>query len=145
VLAGFPQAAYICGLVYVSFAIFRVLSQRRQVPIKSWLPALGGMGAALALGSLAGAVVLLPLQELASVSDRAGALDYEWATYTNFWPPNVFTFFVPYIYGDASNLSYIGPPPFWENYGYVGAATAILAIYGAGRLWRRPIVRSSSP
>jgi hypothetical protein len=141
VLAGFPQAAYICGLVYGSFALFRAVSERRQLgPVRTWVPWLGGIAGALILGAVAGAVVLLPLQELSSVSDRSGPLDYEWATYTNFWPPLVFSFFVPYIYGDASDLTFIGPPPFWEMYGYVGAATAILAIYGAVREWRRPLV-----
>jgi hypothetical protein len=139
-LAGFPQAAYICGLVYVSFALFRAFSSRRFVAIGEWLPPLAGIAGALALGAAAGAVVLLPLAELVAVSDRAGTLRYDFATYTNFWPPLVFSFFAPYIYGDASDLSYIGPPPFWENYGYVGVATATLAIYGAGRLWRRPPV-----
>jgi hypothetical protein len=141
VLAGFPQAAYNCGLVYGSFALFRAISQRRELgPVKAWMTSLAGIAGALALGGLAGAVVLLPLQELASVSDRAGALDYEWATYTNFWPPMIFSFFAPYIYGDASDLSYIGPPVFWETFGYVGAATAVLAVYGACREWRRPLV-----
>jgi len=141
VLAGFPQAAYNCGLLYGSFALFRALSGRRELgPVKTWMTSLAGIAGALALGGLAGAVVLLPLQELAGVSDRAGALDYEWATYTNFWPPMIFSFFAPYIYGDASDLSFIGPPPFWEMYGYVGAATAILAVYGAAREWRRPPV-----
>jgi hypothetical protein len=141
VLAGFPQAAYICGLVYGSFALFRVISERRQLgSIGTWMPWLAGIAGALVLGAFAGAVVLLPLQELASTSDRAGPLNYEWATYTNFWPPLVFSFFVPYVYGDASDLSFIGPPPFWEMYGYVGAATAVLAVYGAGREWRRPLV-----
>jgi hypothetical protein len=141
VLAGFPQAAYICGLVYGSFAIFRPLADRqRRGRVREWLPLVGGIAGALVLGAAAGAVVLLPLAELTSLSDRAGGLDFKWATLTNFWPPSIFSFFVPYIYGDGSDRSFIGPPPFWEQYGYVGAATAILAIYGAGREWRRPLV-----
>lgn len=141
VLAGFPQAAYICGLVYGSFAVFRALSDReRRGRLRDWLPLVGGIAGALVLGAAAGAVVLLPLAELTSVSDRAGGLDFKWATLTNFWPPSIFSFFVPYIYGDGSDRSYIGPPPFWEQYGYVGFATAVLAIYGAGREWRRPLV-----
>jgi hypothetical protein len=141
VLAGFPQAAHICGLVYGSFALFRALSDPgRRIRVREWLPLVGGVAGTLALGAAAGAVVLFPLAELTSLTDRAGGLDFKWATYTNFWPPNIFSFFVPYIYGDGSNLTYIGPPPFWEQYGYVGAATAILAVYGAGREWRRPQV-----
>ena len=30
---------------------------------------------------------------------------------------------------------------FWEDYGYVGAATFLLAVYGALREWRRPTVQ----
>lgn len=142
VLAGFPQAAYICGLAYGSFALFRSISERRQLgPVRTWVRLLGGIACALLLGAAAGAVVLLPLQELGSVSDRGGPLDYQWATYTHFWPPLLFSFFVPYVYGDGADLTYIGPPPFSESYGYVGLATAILAIYGAAREWRRPLVR----
>jgi hypothetical protein len=142
VLAGFPQAAYICGLVYGSFALFRVLSDRRRFgAVSRWLPLLGGLAAAMVLGAAAGAVVLLPLAELAGVSDRAGALNYEWATYTNFWPRNFLTFFVPYINGDASDGTYFGPPPFWENYGYVGGATMLFAIYGAIRERRRGVTK----
>jgi hypothetical protein len=141
VLAGFPQAAYICALLYGSFALFRAFSGRPwRGAIKQWLPLVAGIAGVLALGAASGAVVLLPLAELGSLSDRAGSLDYHWATFTNFWPGNFWTFFVPYINGDASDLTYIGPPPFWENYGYVGGATAILAIYGAVRERRRPLV-----
>ena len=141
VLAGFPQAAYISALLYGAFALFRALTRREQLgPPRVWLPWLGGIAGALVLGAAAGAVVLLPLAELASVSDRAQPLDYQWATYTNFWPPNVLTFFVPYINGDATDLTYIGPPPFWENYAYAGAATALLAIYGGVRERRRRLV-----
>ncbi|MEO6235699.1 MAG: hypothetical protein ABIQ52_01805, partial [Vicinamibacterales bacterium] len=141
VLAGFPQAAYICALVYGSLALFRVLTPPQPlVRLRERLPLMAGIAGALTLGAAAGAVVLLPLSELAGVSDRAGGLDYHWATFTNFWPWNTLTFFVPYLNGDASDLTYIGPPPFWENYGYVGGATACLAVYGAIRERRRPLV-----
>jgi hypothetical protein len=141
VLAGFPQSAYICALVYGSFALFRVVQEReRFAAVREWLPLSTGFAAALALGAATGAIVLLPLAELTAYTDRVVPLDYRWATYTNFWPRNFFTFFIPYINGDASNGTYIGPPPFWENYGYVGLATMLLAIYGAVRERRRAVV-----
>ena len=141
VLAGFPQAVYISGLVYGSFALFRAVSERRRLgPLTTWVPWLGGIAVALMLGAAAGAVVLLPLFELAGVSHQSGPLNYDFATETIFWPPGVLTFFAPYIYGDGADLTWIGTQPFLENYGYVGLATVVLAIYGAAREWRRPLV-----
>ena len=144
VLAGFPQSAYICGLTYGSFAVFRAFTNRQRlgrVPLS--LLVLVGLGIATAIGVAAGAVVLLPLSELGAVSDRSQALGWEWATGLAYWPRNVLTFLVPYINGDISDGTYAGGNIFWEDYGYVGAATFLLALYGAARDWRRPLVAFS--
>ena len=128
-LSGFPQSAYICAIVYGSFALFRLIADRRRLgPLPVWLKLAAGLGLAIALGGAAGAIVLLPLSKLGSVSDRSEALGYLWSTRLAYWPWNWMTFFVPYINGDISNNSYIGPPFFWEDYGYVGARP--------GRCWR---------
>jgi hypothetical protein len=139
VLCGFPQSAYICALVYGSFALFRAVTEREGLgPLPVRLGLLGALGVASLLGAAAGAVVLLPLSELGSVSDRAEALGWEWSTRLAYWPRNVLTFLVPYINGDISDNTYSGPTYlFWEDYGYVGIATVLLAIYGAVRE-RRP-------
>ena len=92
-----------------------------------------------AIGAAAGAIVLLPLSKLGAISDRAEALGWEWSTLLAYWPPNILTFFAPYIHGDIANNTYAGPPFFWEDYGYVGLATALLAIYEGVRGWRRRI------
>lgn len=141
VLSGFPQSAYICALVYGAFALFRALQGRAgyESP-RTWVALLGGLAVAVALGAAAGAVVLLPMSALGSISDRAATLGYEWSTRLAYWPPNLLTFLLPYVNGDISNNSYVGPPFFWEDYGYVGAATFLLAIYGGVRERRRPIV-----
>jgi hypothetical protein len=140
-LSGFPQSFYICALVYGSFVMFRAISNRRELgSLATWLALLGGIAAVTALGAAAGAVVLLPLSKLGSISDRAEALGYEWSTRLAYWPPNVLSFFAPYIHGDISDNSYTGPPFFWEDYGYVGLATVLLAIYGSVREWRRAAV-----
>jgi hypothetical protein len=142
VLAGFPQSAYICGLAYGAFAVFRVVLERRRLgSVRSGATVLGAIVVALALGAIAGAVVLLPLSELGSVSDRATSLGYKWATYISYWPPNVLTFLFPYINGDFGNATYIGPPLFWEDYAYVGAAPFLLALYAAFHARRRPLVQ----
>ena len=141
VLSGFPQSAYICALVYGAFALFRALQRRAPgASLRSWLLPLVGFGAAALLGAAAGAFVLLPMSALGSLSDRAATLGYEWSTRLAYWPPNVLTFLIPYVNGDISDNTYKGPPFFWEDYGYVGAATFLLAIYGSVRERRRPIV-----
>jgi hypothetical protein len=140
VLAGFPQSAYICALLYGTFMLFRLVQERRRFAgAREPLALVAGFAAAFALGAAAGAVVLLPLAEFTTMTDRVAPLNYLWATYTNFWPPNILTFFVPYLNGDSTNATYIGDTPFWENYGYVGVATALLAIYGVARERRRPV------
>jgi hypothetical protein len=139
-LSGFPQSVYICALVYGSFTLFRAMADRRRHGSFSvWLSLLAGLGAATLLGAAAGAAALLPLSKLGDVSDRAEALGWIWSTRLAYWPTNLATFLWPYVNGDISNNTYIGPPFFWEDYGYVGLATALLAMYGI-RERRRPVV-----
>jgi hypothetical protein len=141
VLCAFPQSAYICALTYGAFALFRAWSWRRALAgPRSAIGLLGGLGVAVALGAAAGAIVLLPLSALGSVSDRAETLGYEWSTRLAYWPENLWTFIVPYINGDISDNSYVGPPFFWEDYGYVGLATFVLAFYGGIRERTRSVV-----
>jgi len=142
VLSGFPQSAYICGLVYGAFALFRALADRQRLgSVRLWVTLVVGAGLAATLGAAAGAVVLLPLSTLGSVSDRAEALGWEWSTRLAYWPRNWMNFFVPYVHGDISDNTYVGRSIFWEDYGYVGLATVLLAIYGAVRGRRqRPVV-----
>lgn len=141
VLAGFPQSAYICALVYGAFAIFRAWQGRVAFGSpRAWLFLLGGFGVAAILGAASGAFVMLPLSAVGSLSDRAEPLGYVWATRLAYWIPNALTFLIPYANGDISDNTYVGPPFFWEDYGYVGAATVLLAIYGGLRDRRRPVV-----
>lgn len=140
-LSAFPQSFYICGLVYGSFVLFYAILNRRALgSMATWFGVLGGIAAVTALGAAAGAVALLPLAKVGAVSDRAEALGWEWATRLAYWPPNVWTFLSPYVHGDISDNTYTGPPFFWEDYGYVGLATVLLAIYGGVRERRRPVV-----
>lgn len=135
-LAGFPQSVYISALVYGALVASRMgwllvpggrglpLS-RRVAPVK--VLALGALGA-VAVGALVGMVALLPLRELGSLSDRSGAGTYEWATQFGYWPRNFFTFFAPYANGNIADGTYRGTGIFWEDYGYVGLVTVLLAI-----------------
>jgi len=139
-LCGFPQSIYICALAYGAFVLFRAIGNRRALgPVSRWCMLLAGIAFVTALGAAAGAIVLLPLSKLGAVSDRAEALGWVWSTLLAYWPPNIINFFLPYAHGDIANNTYSGPPFFWEDYGYVGLATALLAIVEGVRGRRRPI------
>ncbi len=141
-LSGFPQSAYICALFYAAFGLVRAASLRgraRGVPRSVvWALALTAVGV---LACASGAVILLPMRELANLSSRAHDLGYDFSTSVPYWPRNVITFLVPYANGDVSDMSYVGPSLFWEDYGYVGAATFLLAVYAAVRERKRSLVR----
>ncbi len=77
----------------------------------------------------------------AATSDRSQALGWEWATFWQYWPPNILTFVKPYIYGDISDATYRGRGIFWEDYGYIGLVPFVLAVYGGIAERRRPSVR----
>lgn len=140
-LAGFPQSAYICALVYGCFSLYRGVQQRRAAPHdRRWQTALMMLAASVALGAAAGAVVMLPLSQLGAVSDRAEALGWDWSTRLAYWTPNLIQFVFPYANGNIADNTYQGPPFFWEDYGYVGLLTFILAIYGGLRDRRRSVV-----
>jgi hypothetical protein len=137
VLCGFPQSTYICALVYGAFALVRAIEHRREMESpRSWIVWLAVAAVAVGLGAASGAVVMLPLAKLGSISDRAEALGWDWATRLAYWPTNAWMFLFPYANGDISNNSYQGPPFFWEDFSYLGFFTFLLAIYGAARAWR---------
>lgn len=142
VLAGFPQSAFICAIAYGAYALYLALTQSERGDfVRRVVVPLGEAACAISLGALSGATLLLPLAALGAVSDRGEGNTFEWATQINYDPRNALTFLLPYARGDVSDGSYQGRGLFWEDYGYVGAATFLLAIYVAVRHFRTPRVR----
>jgi hypothetical protein len=143
-LAGFPQSVYIASLVYGALVLVRLVwlavPGRREIGVRArFRPVLGLGGAALVavgVGALIGMVTLLPLRELGSLSDRSQGGTFAWATQYNYWPRSFLSFFVPYANGDISNLTFRGTSIFWEDFGYVGLLTMLLAVLTVA-VWRR--------
>jgi len=141
VLCGFPQSAYISGLVYACFALYRLASSiRRGLAWREALGLLAGVGAAAVVAGAIGGVVLLPLSAAGSVSDRAETLGWDWSTRLAYWPPNVLTFVRPYLFGFAGNGTYTGDSIYWEDYGYLGVLPFLFACYAVAAGRRKPIV-----
>ena len=140
-LSGFPQSVYICALVYGAFALFRAIADRQRVgSCRAWLALLGGIARGHRAGRGGGGGRAPPAVGARSVSDRVrgarlGVVDAPGLLAAEH--PDVLS---PYINGDISDNTYIGPPFFWEDYGYVGVATFLLAVYGGVRERRRPVV-----
>jgi len=152
-LAGHTQTAYYCGLVYVSYFLFRYFVGRKKPesgrkkrteqiaasnanffrnPRTTWF------AIAIAIAAGISAVQLLPTYELVSLSQRSGGVTFEYAANYAYDPSNIKTFFYPYANGDIGNATYRGKSIFWEDYGYVGLITTLFALYAAVALWKKP-------
>lgn len=141
VVCGFPQSVYISGLVYGVWALVLLIGMRERV---GRIPLAFVLGSSLVLmvvlAVLCGAPMLLPLAELGKVSDRRGALSWEFASMAPYAWTDLLNFLSPYANGDIADSTYRGEGIFWENYGYVGAATFVLAGWALIRGLRRPRV-----
>ena len=148
-LAGNPQIAYYCGALYVAYFTLRHLAKERARTARLRDAARGVLRSkltwcflgALVLGVLLAAVQLLPTYELVSMSDRSGGVTFEYASRYAYDPADFWTFLYPYRNGDIGNLSYTGRGIFWEDYGYVGVATFLLALSAPLCWWRSWHVR----
>ena len=154
-LSGHTQVTYYSGLLYIFYFGFRILNRYKEQSSKTeygkmiynrWLRLLkdnrlylfAGM---LILGSLLGAVQLLPTYELVSLSQRSGGVTFDYASNYAYDPKNLLMFIYPYINGDISNATYTGNSIFWEDYGYVGVIIFIMAVYSIFRNWKKWFVK----
>jgi hypothetical protein len=151
-LSGHTQIAYYSGLVYIAYYVFRYIHFRKEIVREKKSPApplwrtrfsLYFIGV-LVLGSVLGAVQLIPTYELVSLSQRSGGVTFDYAANYAYDPNNIFTFFYPYINGDIGAGTYTGKSVFWEDYGYVGIIILVLAFYAAIRQWKNPYVKMFS-
>jgi len=146
-LAAFPQSAYNAALVYAALVAARCLwllttaaGHGSGIDKSSTVGFAAGALAAAAIGVLIGMAQLLPLWEFGTLSDRSGGGTFEWATKFNYWPRNALTFLLPYANGDGFEQMSRGQSVFWEDYGYVGLTTVLLALVAVASRWRRFVV-----
>jgi hypothetical protein len=98
------------------------------------------------VGAALAAVQLLPTAEYLMQSQRAQAVDYEFAMTYSFWPWRFLTLLAPGLFGTPVIGDYWGYANYWEDAVYVGllpfvmAVTAVLrrgkgsGVQGGGRL-----------
>ncbi len=122
-LAGHAQVAWYTLILLVVWVIFRARSN--SVPIRSAVLTLAVAGA---LGFAIAAVQLIPTLEYASISNRAGDLDPEFALTYSFWPWRALGLVAPDLFGNPGTADYWGYGNFWEDAIYVGVLPLLLAI-----------------
>jgi Bacterial membrane protein YfhO len=142
-LAGNAQTAYYCGVLYLLYFPLRLLHQFRGAGVLAVVRSklTWAFVAALSLGSLLAAVQLIPTYELVSYTQRAGGVSFDYASGYAYDLASAWTFVFPYLNGDIGNGTYTGHGIFWEDYGYVGFLTLLLALYAAVRCWKTWHVR----
>ena len=153
-LSGNAQTAYYSGLLYLFYFPFRLFSSQRSVAVGSRKPGLftslrdlfknklaWSFVGVLVLGSLLAAIQLIPTYEMVSLSQRSGGVTFEYASRYAYDPKDFWTFFYPYLNGDKGDLTYTGKGIFWEDYGYAGVVTLLLAVFAVLRGWKRWHVR----
>ncbi len=151
-LAGHAQTAWytllLAGLWVGFWAGFMVrpspdawLAGLRRI-IKAWL----WLALALVLAVGVCAAQLFPTAEYLAQSQRAVAVDYDYALNYSFWPWHLLTLLAPGIFGSPTSADYWGYANYWEDAIYIGLLPLLLALgallgslrrkVGADRLWR---------
>jgi hypothetical protein len=126
-LAGMPQMAYYSVGVGVVYYIGRAI-QTKQLKRTGLLLAL-----ALALSFGLAAVQIWPTMELAGLSERAGGVDFEFASAFDYQIESLWTWLYPYANGDPGLANYQIRGLFWEDYAYIGLLPLVAGL--AGGLW----------
>lgn len=136
-LAGHAQTAWYTWLLTGAWILFWAWT--RADNLRRWRAVLKAAGSYLlaGLGSAAlAAVQLLPTAEYLLQSQRATAVDAEFALNYSFWPWRFITLIAPNFFGNPAHGDYWGYGNFWEDAVYIGLLPLLLAL---GTLARRRV------
>ncbi len=141
VLSGFPQSAYIAGLLYAVWSLYfsvRVRGHLGPFPLSAVLLVL--VGVVTGAGALIGSSALTFLSELSATANPGVRDSWAFASMLPYDFRDLYNFVIPYANGDISDMSYrLRSGLFWENYGYLGLLTLLLAFYAVGRGVKDPM------
>jgi hypothetical protein len=89
-----------------------------------WVALFFSMG----LGACLAAIQLIPTAELLMQSQRAKAVDFNYAMTYSFWPWRFLTLLAPGLFGSPVSGDYWGYGNYWEDALYIGVLPFILAL-----------------
>jgi hypothetical protein len=85
-------------------------------------------GVAIVLAAMLAGMQLLPTAEYLLESQRAAAVDYEFAMSYSFWPWRFLSFLAPGLFGNPALGDYWGYANYWEDAVYIGLIPFVLAV-----------------
>ena len=120
-LAGHAQITWYTVLLAVAWMVFWTGRQGN-------LQGLLGLVAAGGCAALLTAVQLLPTLEYLIQSQRASAIDFDFALNYSFWPWHFLTLIAPHFFGSPATGDYWGSGAYWEDAAYVGLLPLVFAM-----------------
>ncbi|MFO8037177.1 MAG: YfhO family protein [Anaerolineales bacterium] len=143
-LAGHAQTAYYSLLLMGLWCIYWSWLERSE---RDWISKMkqtainaGNILIACVVASLIAAVQLWPTAEYLAQSQRATAVDYEFAMTYSYWPWRFLTLVAPDIFGNPRLGNYWGYGNYWEDALYIGLLPLLMAlglvIKSAGKMIR---------
>jgi hypothetical protein len=124
-LSGHAQIAWYTLFAAGAWLLWRVASAtawRARGAMIAWF------GAACLLAGSVAAAQLMPTLEYLSVSQRAGALNRDFALSYSFWPWRLTGLLAPGLFGTPARGTYWGYGNFWEDAVYIGTLPVLLAL-----------------
>lgn len=140
-LTGLQQVTLYSLTFVVFYALFRLLMERKKDGGKLLFVQVVIIGLSIIFSLFLAAIQILPSYELANFSIREGGLPLREIFAFPYVPKHLLTFFSPFYLGNPASGSYLRETVsggiFWENTGYVGVLTLILAFVAIVGLARK--------
>ncbi|NOH12800.1 MAG: YfhO family protein [Chloroflexi bacterium] len=124
-LAGHAQTTwytFLLAFAWMTFWAWR--SGSWQHIVKTW----GRFVLAGGWAGLLAAIQLIPTAEYLTQSQRASAVDFEFALNYSFWPWRFFTLIAPNFFGSPASGDYWGAGAYWEDAVYIGLLPILFAV-----------------
>ncbi len=107
----------------------RLVIRARQV-LRQWF----WLGMAFGGALLLAAIQLLPTMELLLQSQRANAVEYDFAMTYSYWPWRLVTLLSPQFFGSPASGDYWGYGYYWEDAVYIGVLPMLFVLGAFGTL-----------
>ncbi len=134
-LAGHAQSTFYTLLLAAAWSLWqsglavRSASQPTARVVRELFCPLFILGLACLFAIALAAIQLIPTYELLSLSPRASAAGFDFATAYSLWPWRLFTFLIPNLFGHPADHNFWGYATFWEDNAYLGILPSLFALY----------------